>query len=57
LNGQKYNNSPFNLLKIYGKTDEIYVSIGNFYEVEARDIAKKCESECLIGVHSQIYKS
>jgi hypothetical protein len=29
----------------------------NPFEVEARDIAKKYEKECLIWVHSQIYKS
>jgi hypothetical protein len=57
LNGQKYNNSPFNLLKIYGKTDEINVSIGKFDKVEARDIAKKYDKECLIWVYSQIYES
>jgi hypothetical protein len=29
----------------------------NPFEVEARDIAKKYEKECLIWVHSRIYKS
>jgi hypothetical protein len=57
LNGQKYNNSQFNLLKIYGKTDEINVSIGKFDKVDASDIAKKYEMECLIWGQSKIYKS